>query len=155
MENRPKLELEINKPTHIRLLYDSPIEGESQYGKYYLYIVSNGSDQEASLFAHDTVHEVLKDHGKGTEAIVTKLAAQRGKKLVTTYDVQIIGNGKVGSAMPNKTNPVKSDSYYSAMDKSFEEELQIQTKYNGMANVNQIAITLFIQRTKNKDSQYE
>jgi hypothetical protein len=53
------------------------------------------------------------------------------------------------SAMPNQNNPVKSDSYYSAMDKSFEEALQIQTKYNGMANVNQIAITLFIQRTKN------
>ena len=40
----------------------------------------------------------LKDHGKGTEAIITKLAAQRGKKLVTTYDVQIVGNGKVDSS---------------------------------------------------------
>ncbi len=153
MEQRPKLELEINKPTHIKLLFDEPIVGESQYGKYYLYAVSNGSDKEYSLFAADTVHEVLKDHGKGTEAIITKLAAQRGKKLVTTYDVQIVGNGKVDSAMPNQKTP--PDSYLSAMDKSFEDALQIQEKFNGMANVNQIAITMFIQRTKNKDSHYE
>ena len=57
---RQKLELEINSPTKIKLLFDEPIVGESQYGKYYLYAVSNGSDKEYSLFAADTVHEVLK-----------------------------------------------------------------------------------------------
>jgi hypothetical protein len=40
--------------------------------------------------------------------------------------------------------------YFKAMVDSFEEALRIQEKFNGMANVNQIAITLFIQRTKNK-----
>lgn len=132
------------------MAFDEPIIGESQYGKYYLYAVSNGSDKEYSLFAPDAVHEVLKLHGKGTEAIITKLVAQRGKKLVTTFDVQIIGkngNGKkTSSSLPNSQNK-SSDSFLAAMDKSFEEALTIQTKYNGMANVNQIAITLFIQRT--------
>jgi len=144
---RQKLELEINSPTKIKLLFDEPIVGESQYGKYYLYAVSNGSDKEYSLFAADTVHEVLKDHGKGTEAIITKLAAQRGKKLVTTYDVQIVGNGKVdstgSSAMPNQNNP-----YLDNMLASFEDAIKVQEKFNGMANVNQLAVTMFIQRTK-------
>ena len=144
---RQKLELEINSPTKIKLLFDEPIVGESQYGKYYLYAVSNGSDKEYSLFAADTVHEVLKDHGKGTEAIITKIAAQRGKKLVTTYDVQIVGdvnksNGK-DSAMPNQNNP-----YLENMLQSFADAIKVQEKFNGMANVNQLAVTMFIQRTK-------
>ena len=144
---RQKLELEINSPTKIKLLFDEPIVGESQYGKYYLYAVSNGSDKEYSLFAADSVHEVLKDHGKGTEAIITKIAAKRGKKLVTTYDVQIVGdvnksNGK-NSAMPNQNNP-----YLENMLQSFADAIKVQEKFNGMANVNQLAVTMFIQRTK-------
>ena len=111
---RKKLELEINKPTHIKLLYDSPIVGESQYGEYYLYAVSNGSGHEYSLFAHDSVHAVLKEHGKGTEAIVTKIAAQRGKKLVTTFDVKVVESEKedvkvnMNGEIHNQTNPTKS-----------------------------------------------
>jgi len=144
MEHRPKLELEINQPTHIKLLFDEPIVGESQYGKYYLYAVSNGSDKEYSLFAHNTVHEVLKDHGKGTEAIITKLAAQRGKKLVTTYSTEIVGKGsKVDSEMTNQNNP-----YLDNMLQSFADAIKVQEKFNGMANVNQLAVTMFIQRTK-------
>jgi len=34
MTRRTKLELEINKPTSIELLFDEPITGESQYGPY-------------------------------------------------------------------------------------------------------------------------
>jgi hypothetical protein len=147
MEQRPKLELEINKPTHIKLLFDEPIVGESQYGKYYLYAVSNGSDKEYSLFAPDTVHEVLKDQKKGTEAIITKLAAQRGKKLVTTYDVQIVGenkeDNKVNRSISDQTNP-----YLENMLQSFADAIKVQEKFNGMANVNQLAVTMFIQRTK-------
>jgi hypothetical protein len=144
---RKKLELEINKPTKIKLLFE-PKVGESQYGKYFLYTVSNGEDKEYSFFAPDTVHEALKYHGKGTEAIITKLAAQRGKKLVTTYDVQIVGGSEKSSeknnTMPNQTNP-----YLESMLQSFADAIKVQDKFNGMANVNQLAVTMFIQRTKN------
>ena len=47
---RKKLELEVNKPVSLTLLFDSPIEGESQYGKYYMYGVQNGKE-EFNLFA--------------------------------------------------------------------------------------------------------
>ena len=151
MENRPKLELEINQPTHIKLLFDEPIIGDSQYGKYYLYAISNGNNKEYSFFAPTEVHELLKDQVKGTEAIITKVAVQKGKKLVTSYDVQIINQNKTQSTNTKSQNTTESE-YYLAMEKSFEEALQIQQKFNGMANVNQIAITLFIQRTRSSNN---
>jgi len=140
---RSKLELELNQPKTIKLLFDEAITGESQYGKYYLYAVSNGSDKEYSFFAPDTVHEILKDHGKGTVATVTKIASQKGSKLVTSYNVKIIENSEEKNTIPNQTNP-----YLDMMIQSFEDAIEIQDKFNGMANVNQIAITMFIQRTK-------
>ena len=150
---RKKLELEINKPTHIKLLYDSPIVGESQYGEYYLYAVSNGNGNEYSLFAHDTVHAVLKEHGKGTEAIVTKIAAQRGKKLVTTFDVKVVEAGKEAKEVDMNGEKVNTDTtqtnpHLDNMLQSFSDAIKIQEKFNGMANVNQLAITMFIQRSK-------
>ncbi len=89
---RKKLELEINKPTNIRLLYDEPIVGESTYGKYYLYAVRNGDGSEYSYFAPPEVHDTLKKLKKNAEVEITKIAAQRGKKLITTYDVQVVEN---------------------------------------------------------------
>ena len=145
---RPKLELEINKPTHIKLLYDEPIVGESQYGKYFLYAVSNGNGNEYSLFAHDSVHDVLKACPKGTEAIITKLAAQRGKKLVTTFSTEIVEKAsKEESTVANLKQP-QTNPYLENMLQSFEDAIKVQEKFNGMANVNQLAVTMFIQRTK-------
>ncbi|MBK8943779.1 MAG: hypothetical protein IPM32_00775 [Ignavibacteriae bacterium] len=148
---RPKLELDINQPSKIRLLFDEAIVGESQYGKYYLYAVSNGNNKEYSFFAPDIVHEKLKDYKKGTEAIITKIAAQRGKKLVTSYDVQII---EVQNSIP-ATNQPQNNPYLENMLASFADALVVQEKFNGMANVNQIAITMFIQRTKGNGFAHE
>ncbi|MBL1215806.1 MAG: hypothetical protein D8M61_20855 [Ignavibacteriae bacterium] len=138
---------------NIKMLFDQPIIGESQYGKYFLYAVRNGDGNEYSLFAPEEVHEKLKDLKQGEEAVLTKLAAQRGKKLVTTYDVKVVGNksenvmdNSKGSSMHNQNNNNDS-SYYQAMSDSFKEALRLQEKYNSV-NLNQIAITLFIQRTK-------
>lgn len=155
---RPKLELELNKPTHIKMLFDQPIIGESQYGKYYMYAVTNGDpNKELTFFApNEEVHNQLKDLKKGTAICITKLAAQRGNKLVTTYDVQMLPTDGIDKPkeQPN-TNPAEKlnspdqpSQFLTEMIKSFEEAIKIQEKFNGMANVNQIAITLFIQRTK-------
>lgn len=150
MGQKPKLELQINEPTKLRLLYDEPIIGESTYGKYYLYAVKNGNDKdEFSYFAPDSVHEVLKNCKKNDVVIITKLAAQRGKKLVTTYDVQIVGSESAAPEQPQK-NP-----YLENMLQSFADAIKVQEKFNGMANVNQLAVTMFIQRTKNNDFAHE
>ena len=143
---RKKLELELNKPTHIEMLFDQPKVGESQYGMYYLYAVRNGDGQtEFSFFATDEVHEKLSVLSKGDTAVITKLAVQKGSKVVTTFDVVIEKATKQASSSAEAKS---SNSYLQAMIDSFEDALVIQERFNGMANVNQIAITLFIQRTK-------
>lgn len=145
---RPKLELEINRPSKIRLMFDDAITGESQYGKYYLYAVTNGNDNEYSFFAPEEVHNVLKDHNKGSEFLITKLVSQgKGKKLNTVWEVQIVGDdGKNNAINSSKTAP--TNSYLDSMLQSFADAIKVQERYNG-ANPNQLAITMFIQRTKN------
>ncbi len=76
---RKKLELEINSPTNLVLLFDSPIEGESRYGKYYMYGVKNGKE-EFNFFAPSQVHDAIKHLQKGTEIVVTKVTQQKGEK---------------------------------------------------------------------------
>ena len=147
---RKKLELELNKPTKIEMLFEKCHEGESQYGKYYLYAVRNGDGaSEYSFFAPEEVHLKLSVLKRGDSAVVTKQAVQKGSKVVTTYEVEL-------TPVQHKTPSTKDDNsidkvegsniYLDAMIASFEDALVIQDKFNGMANFNQIAITLFISR---------
>ncbi|MBX3009768.1 MAG: hypothetical protein KF816_17215 [Melioribacteraceae bacterium] len=141
---RPKMELEVNKPTRIKLLFNDCVEGSSKYGKYYLYAIQNGDGaSEYSLFAADELHKQLKLFKKDDELMVTKLAVSRGSKIVVSWDVQ-----KLEKPMEDNPPTPNEDVFYTAMEKSFDEALRLQNRFNGMANVNQIAITLFIQRTK-------
>lgn len=152
---RPKMELELNKPVTITLLFDNCIEGTGAYGKYFLYAISNGDGKEYSLFSAESLHTQLKNYKKGDQLIITKQAAQKGNKVVVNFDVQKVPtNGKSNQEQSKQPTQPKADEdfYYSAMEKSFEEAIRLQTKYNGMANVNQIAVTLFIQRTKGNHS---
>jgi len=147
------MELQVNQPTKIKLLFDDCVEGSSKFGKYFLYAVQNGDGStEYSLFAADGLHEQLKKFKKDDELLVTKLAAQRGNKLVVTWDVEklnktnsVVKTEEVG--ITNEPTPGE-DYFYSIMEKSFDDALRIQNKFNGMANVNQIAITIFIQRSR-------
>lgn len=149
---RKKLELELNKPTNIEMLFDQPKIGESQYGMYYLYAVRNGDGTtEYSFFAPEEVHLKLSELKRGDAAVITKQAVQKGSKVVTSYEVEVQHqNNKpaLETQSNNAETPNNQNSYLQAMMASFEDALVIQEKFNGMANVNQIAITLFIQRTK-------
>ena len=71
-----------------------------------------------------------------------KTATQKGKKLVTDFEVKFLDNGK-----EEKQNINPDDSYYDAMLKSYEEASKIQNKFSAV-NLNQCAVTLFIARTK-------
>jgi len=139
---RKKLELEVNKPVSLALLFDSPIAGESQYGKYFMYGVENGSE-EFNFFAPLKVHEALKDKTRGTRFQLTKTAQQKGKKLVTDFEIKFLNNGEQSTP---KT--VQTDSeLFNAMLQSYDEATKIQSKYSAV-NLNQCAVTLFIARTK-------
>jgi len=149
------MELEVNKPTRIKILKEC-VEGTSKFGTYHLYNILNGDGQtEYSLFAADELHKQLKLFKKNDELLVTKLAASRDGKIVVTWEVKKIGGNEV-AAKPTVTevtneNNSQDDFYYSVMEKSFEDALRIQNKYNG-ANLNQIAVTIYISRLKQNNS---
>ncbi len=178
MEQRTKLELELNSPITLQLIFDKPIIGENRYGPYYLYAFSD-DDQEYSYFAPPEVHTKLSEFKAGDHVELLKTARQVGKKVVTTIEVRTVDieplppivsplqaksngqsatnavatlpvNGKGnGSGSVSIANP---DALFMAMLVSFEDALRIQEKLNGMVDVNRIAITLFIARSKTNGS---
>ncbi len=149
---RKKLELELNKPTNIEMLFDQCHTGESQYGKYYLYAV-RVLGEEFSFFAPEEVHLKLSELKRGDAAVITKVATQKGSKVVTSYEVEVVPKQHQTTAPLEESTVAErsrsnQNTYLQAMIASFEDALVITEKFNSMANVNQIAITLFIQRTK-------
>jgi hypothetical protein len=140
---RKKLELPINQSLNLQLLFDEPLVGESKFGEYYMYTVKNG-DTEYSFFAPLSVHEKLKSKQRGTAFTITKTAVQKGKKLVTDFEVKFLDNGSVEEKIEPK---LEDNGYYQAMLKSYAEATKIQNKFSAV-NLNQCAVTLFIARTK-------
>lgn len=144
---RKKLELQLNQPTRIELLYDKPTVGTSQYGEYHLYTVRNGDGaSEYSFFAPDEVHQKLKDLKKGTKAVVTKIAEQKGSKLAIRYEVQT--EGAKAPPQPSTVIPQTSDGFYEQMLQSCKDAMKIQTELGGLMDPKSLAVTLFIARSK-------
>jgi len=73
----------------LELLFDEPMVGQSRFGEYYLYAVKNGTDQEYSFFAPTEVNEQIKSLRKGERFEITKLAEQKGTKILTSYVVKL------------------------------------------------------------------
>jgi len=154
MTTRNKLQIPINEPTTVELLFDEPITGTSSYGEYFMYAVKSGGE-EYSYFAPEEVHEKLKLLSRGDQATITKLAAQRGDKLVTTYEVksdrlldeQANVYARRGEEMYSSPSD-KPDKYYDVMLSSYKDAIEINDQLKGMADVSKIAVTLFIARSK-------
>ncbi len=132
-----KLELNPNEKKTLELRSDQPKIGKSSFGDYFLYTVKNGTGEEYSFFApNEKVHEALKNLKRGTRFEIIKTAEQKGKEIKIDYCISILE----AQETPN------DDFYYNAMEKSFSDALRIQNKFNGMANVNQLAVTIYISR---------
>ena len=155
MTERRKLELQLNQPTEIELLYDDPVVGKSQYGDYFLYAVKT-KEAEFAFFAPEEVHSELLNLKRGDKAIVTKSAMQKGSKLVTKYlievPVQSTLHSNQSTVEQEQTNKqaINPDKFYEVMLTSYKDALQIQSELNGMVDVSRIAITLFIARSGKK-----
>jgi len=156
MTERRKLELQLNQPTEIELLYDDPVVGKSQYGDYFLYAVKT-KESEFAFFAPEEIHQELQEYKKGDKLIVTKLAAQRGTKLITKYVVESdVKTNKEIKPTPEANEPGddieeiknQTDNLYSIMLNCYKDAFQIQKYLNGMVDIEKIAITLFIARSK-------
>jgi len=140
---RKKLELQINAPVNLQLLFDEPLVGESKFGEYFMYAVKNG-EQEYSFFAPLTVHKQLKNKPKGTKFQLTKTAKQNGKKLVSDYEIKFLDIGKEEKNAEPKS---EENGYFEAMLQSYAMASKIQQKYSAV-NLNQFAISIFIAKTK-------
>lgn len=168
MTTRQKLEIPINQPVKVELLFDEPISGTSRYGNYNMYAV-NVDGYEYSFFPVAEVHDKLKDLKKGDRAIITKLAAQRGSKLVTVYEVRpekkavpvqsntvntFESNDVAGVPEMNEDSSIDeevippADNYYSVMLASYTDALRLQKELNGIIDIEKAAITLYISRTR-------
>ena len=150
-EKKPKLELELNKPVKIELLQDQCLTGTSRYGEYYLYNVRNGSNEELSYFADKEVHEKLKDLRKGDKVEICKRAEQKGTKIITSYDIQVLQDKR---SETNTDKNIVSDNYFEVMLASYKDSLQIQEKLGTMIDTTKISICLFIARTKINGSNF-
>ena len=153
MPDRKKLELDLNKTISLELLFDDPMVGQSKYGEYYLYAVKNGTDVEYSFFAPTEVNEQIKTLRKGDRFEITKLAEQKGQKIITKYDVKLLSSAQQNTP-PTQPDQSKKDNYYEIMLSSYQDALKIQEQLNGMVDVNRIAITLFIARSKLNGNGY-
>ena len=105
-------------------------------------------------FAPAEVNEQLKNLRKGERFEITKLAEQKGSKIITKYDVKLLSSAQ--PKQPTPIHPVQSskDNYYEIMLSSYQDALKIQEQLNGMVDVNRIAITLFIARSKINGNGY-
>ncbi|MBK9099483.1 MAG: hypothetical protein IPM14_15490 [bacterium] len=149
-EKKPKLELELNKPVRIELMNENCLQGTSHYGEYYLYSVRNGNGQEYSFFPDKEVHEKIKDLRRGDKVEICKRAEQKGTKIVTSYEVKVLSNHSASSS-PTQSS---KDNYFETMLTSYQDAQKIQEELNGMVDVNRIAITLFIARSKISPNGY-
>jgi hypothetical protein len=148
MAERKKLELKLNQPANLELLFEEPVIGNSSYGEYFLYAVKQGNNEEYNFFAPSELHEQMKDLHKGNKIEITKLAEQKGSKIITKYDLKLISNGNGKIISDNDSIAVARDNYFEIMLASFLDAMRIQENLNGMIDVNKIAICLFIARSK-------
>ena len=153
MSERKKLELQLNLPANLELLYDDPVIGQSQYGDYYLYAVKNGNGAEYSFFAPAEVHDQIKSLRKGSKVTITKLAEQKGSKIITKYDIKIKEDEV--PAVDKTILPVAgNDNYYDIMLQSCRDAIKIQNELGGMMDAKSLAVTLFIARSKVNGNGY-
>ena len=133
----------------LELLFNEPMVGQSRYGEYYLYAVKNGTDQEYSFFAPAEVNEQIKQLSKGQRFEITKLAEQKGTKIVTSYNVKV-AETKLESPVKENTN----DNFYELMLTSCRDAVKIQNELGGLMDAKSLAVTLFIARSKINQNGY-
>jgi len=93
---KPKLELQVNIPTTIKLLQSEPATGENSYGRWYLYSVECDGT-EYSYFASEKVVQLLKENNvvQDDEVVITKKLIKSNKKNITDYEMCVLENEAV------------------------------------------------------------
>tara|TARA_R100000664_G_C2748000_1_gene135456 strand:- start:159 stop:668 length:510 start_codon:yes stop_codon:yes gene_type:complete len=103
------IKFQVGEPRNVTLAFNSPKEGDNQYGRWYLYgIKSDINSDEDGFFATETLHTMIKTlgAGEGDEVIIEK--CQDGDKFfykVNGLSIHDMNNGgsaaKIEAAKPN------------------------------------------------------
>ena len=132
----------------LELLFDEPMVGQSRFGEYYLYAVKNGSDVEYSFFAPAEVNEQIKSLRKGERFEITKLAEQRGTKIITKYDIKLLPTTTLPDRQAGNQLPTTTDNFDELMLTSCRDAVKIQNELGGLMDAKSLAVTLFIARSR-------
>jgi hypothetical protein len=153
--NRPKLELLLNKPVTVKLLKDKPFEGSSSYGNYLLYTVEHEGIEKA-YFATPEVHQEIVMHTPkvGDEILLTKIAHQNGRRITPKIEVEVIKKSVEKEILKpiEPSSPSIVDGLKAIMEKSLKEAVEITRTVQNVPfqneDIQKIASCLFIARTR-------
>lgn len=145
---RTKLELEIGEPRVLQLMFDRPLTGENRYGPYFLYaFVDPATGEEFSFFAPDQdSHDKLSMFKAGDSVRLLKSARQNGRRVIT--ELSITPANGTAKTQTQESTPSKPDSLFEVLEQCYSDAIKMQERFNGMVDVNRIAITLFIARSR-------
>lgn len=112
-----------------------------------MYTLKEKSGEEVLYFAPEEVDEQIKSLRKGDRFEITKLAEQKGAKIVTRLDVKVEKkNLESATNELNKSNGI--DYFYDLMLTSCRDAVKIQNELGGLMDAKSLAVTLFIARSK-------
>lgn len=151
-----KLELPINQPLTLKLLQDEPATGTSSYGPWWLFNVE-ADGQEQSFFAPEQVVKFIQDNGlkKNSMISITKTLIKHEKKTTPEYKIELVASQEVQTAErntpPNNGNG-KSDDSIKIMRECLIAGIDLQKELGSVVDVNKVALSLYISKTKNGSS---
>lgn len=163
--SKPKLELQVNIPTTVRLLQSQPATGENAYGQWWLYSVES-EGVEYSYFAPEQVVNKLQQLNiqEDDEVVITKKLMKKGKNNTVTYEisdpvktseetesnenVNTNGNGFLNGKNGNGHTENVLSKDYNVMLEAMNEAMMIRDELGGDVDVNKLGVTLFIKKAK-------
>ena len=162
--SKPKLELQVNIPTVVKLLQDKPATGENTYGQWWLYSVES-EGTEYSYFAPEAVVKQLQKNNvsENDEVMITKRLVKNGKKNMVEYDLSVLETKPVPQVINGRTNGgiipagIRNNNGhagkelskdYPVMLQAMNEALLIRDELGGDVDVNKLGVTLFLRKVK-------
>ena len=147
---RPKVELALNESATLQLLKDKPYHGESSFGAYYLYTVSQDGVEKA-LFSTPELHQKIAEAGlkAGDMFTLDKVAVQNGRKVTARIDLQGVSRGQAAS--PGNGNGISSEDHLKEVLLQCVKDADSIIKSAGIQvsdELQKLATTLFIARSR-------
>src|SRR5690606_36820758 len=97
--------------------------------------------------------EQIKSLRRGERFEMTKLAEQRGTKIITKYDIKVLPTTILPDRQAGNPQPTTNDNFYELMLTSCRDAVKIQNELGGLMDAKSLAVTLFIARSRLNEYQ--